>query len=203
MGKVNRLHNRVELFAKLFRALGIVLANTWPCTPAQHHSTAVHKAGPYMVIVGSIFKEDAPAIPPFSYLYLIYLWQKATNLVPITKSDSLLWCSAFFVQTASLEQTYANYGQLRNSFLGTNTLAAVYDPPPPYIRIFVYTQYVQYYVIAGRRSAQSWKRVKNLPNIWLWPARKCAVIPSNKLPRRKRKWNICVIINTGRTMRPH
>ena len=70
MGKVNRLHNRFELFANLFGALGIVLANT---RPAQHHSTAVHKAGPYMVIVGSILKEDAPAKPPFSYLYLIYL----------------------------------------------------------------------------------------------------------------------------------
>ena len=34
MGKVDRLRNRVEPFAALFWALGIVLANTWSCPSA-------------------------------------------------------------------------------------------------------------------------------------------------------------------------
>ena len=53
MCKVDRRRNRVEPFAALFWALGIVLANTLPsCPPAQHHYTTVHKACPYIVIVG-------------------------------------------------------------------------------------------------------------------------------------------------------
>ena len=31
-----------------------ILANTWPCPPARHHSAAEHKAFPYMVIDGLI-----------------------------------------------------------------------------------------------------------------------------------------------------
>ena len=74
MGKVDRLHNRVETFAALFGALDIVLANTESCPPAGHHSTAIQKACPYMVIVGSILKEDA--LPPalFLFRYVISLW---------------------------------------------------------------------------------------------------------------------------------
>ena len=44
MGKLDRLRNRVEPFAALFWALGIVFANTWPCLPVRYHSTAVHKS---------------------------------------------------------------------------------------------------------------------------------------------------------------
>ena len=65
MGKVDRLCIRVEPFAALFWALGNVLANTKHCPPARHHSTAVHNAGPYMVIVGSILNKDEPPPPPF------------------------------------------------------------------------------------------------------------------------------------------
>ena len=70
MGKVNRLRNRVEPFAALFWARGIVLyvrAITRPYLPARHHCTAVHKACPcpYMVIVGSILNEDTLAPPLF------------------------------------------------------------------------------------------------------------------------------------------
>ena len=39
MGKMYRLRYRVEPFAALFWALGIALAITWPCPPAQRHST--------------------------------------------------------------------------------------------------------------------------------------------------------------------
>ena len=66
MSKGDRLCNRVEPFATLFLALGIVLANTGPCLPASLH-TAVHKACPYMVIVGSILNEDVLP-PPFPIL---------------------------------------------------------------------------------------------------------------------------------------
>ena len=48
MGKLARLRNKVETFAVLFWAFGIVIANT-----------AVHKACPYMVMVGSNLTEDA------------------------------------------------------------------------------------------------------------------------------------------------
>ena len=39
MGVVDRLRNKVEPFAALFWALGIVLANNRPCPPSRHHST--------------------------------------------------------------------------------------------------------------------------------------------------------------------
>ena len=66
MGKVDRRPNKVEPFVTLFCALVIVLANTWPCPPVRHLSTALHKACPYMVIVGSILRVDA--LPPPLYL---------------------------------------------------------------------------------------------------------------------------------------
>ena len=57
-----------------------VLANTWPCPPAQHHCTVVHIACPYLVIVGSILSEDEKAPLPFLiYLqYIIYLLSSVT-----------------------------------------------------------------------------------------------------------------------------
>ena len=55
MGKVAGLRNKVEPFAALFWGLTIVFSG-----PARHHSTVEHKAGPHMVIVGSM----APP-PPF------------------------------------------------------------------------------------------------------------------------------------------
>ena len=61
-------------------ALCTVLANTWPCQPARHHSTTGHKACPYMDMlplrwlrVGSILNEDELAPPPRSYLGMLYL----------------------------------------------------------------------------------------------------------------------------------
>ena len=62
---MNRLRNRVEPFAALVLVSRqcTVLANTRHCTPAQHPSTAVHKACPCRVIIGSILSEDAPATP--------------------------------------------------------------------------------------------------------------------------------------------
>ena len=57
MGKADRLRNRVEPFTVLFLVLGIVLTNTLASLP--DHCNAVHKACPYMVIVGKIVNEDA------------------------------------------------------------------------------------------------------------------------------------------------
>ena len=62
---------RVEPLAVLFWALGILLSNTYPCPPAQHHSTAEHKACPYMVIVGSILNKGS--LPPPLFLSRYYL----------------------------------------------------------------------------------------------------------------------------------
>ena len=71
MGKVD--HNIVEPFAALFGALGIVQYLPTP-DPVCHHSTDVHKACPYMVIVVSILNEDAPPPPPFSYLGILFIY---------------------------------------------------------------------------------------------------------------------------------
>ena len=71
MGKVDHLRKRVEPFAVLYWALGIVLANTRPYPPS--HPTAVHKACPFMVIVGSILNKDAWAPPHFLYLGIYFL----------------------------------------------------------------------------------------------------------------------------------
>ena len=101
MGKVDRLH-RVEPFAALLWALGIVLANTWPCSPARLHSTAVHKSCPSMVIVVSILHEDGfPFLFPYlgilfifgngnetEYTY-IHLWFLRSSQKPDICRDSL------------------------------------------------------------------------------------------------------------------
>ena len=68
MGKVDRLRNRVDIFAVLFWALGIICTCqhlTLPAGPAS-----LHKVCPYMVIVGSILKEDA--VP--SYLGMLFIY---------------------------------------------------------------------------------------------------------------------------------
>ena len=55
---------------------------TWPCPPARHHFTAVHKACPNMVIVGSILNEEAlPPSPLFisTSRYLCYLFISAVS----------------------------------------------------------------------------------------------------------------------------
>ena len=91
MGKGDRLRNRVEPFAALFLALGIVLylANALPCSLAWHHSTAVHKACPYISVAepklfnfgsssasGShFFRILAPAPAPALYCHL-KKWKK-------------------------------------------------------------------------------------------------------------------------------
>ena len=81
IGKVNRLR-RSWIFC--CPVLGFrhctVLANTWPCPPAQHHCTVVHIACPYLVIVSSILSEDEKAPLPFLiYLqYIIYLLSSVT-----------------------------------------------------------------------------------------------------------------------------
>ena len=78
MLKVDRLHNKVEPFAALFWALGIVYLAP---DPARRHSTAVHKACPSMVMlpvqwwwrVGLILKEDSCPLP-LSYLDMLFIY---------------------------------------------------------------------------------------------------------------------------------
>ena len=65
--------NRVDPFAALCWALGIVLANTWPCPLDRHNSTAEQAAWPYKVLLGLILNEDALPPPPFLSRYVIYL----------------------------------------------------------------------------------------------------------------------------------
>ena len=73
MGKVDILYNRVKSFAALFWTLGIVLANTWPCPPARHHSTAAHKALTYFNSwLSSQWRCVAPC-PLFLSWFIIYL----------------------------------------------------------------------------------------------------------------------------------
>ena len=56
MGTVDRLRKRVEPFV------------------AWYHSTAVNKACPYMVIVGSFLNQDMLLPPPFSYLGMSFIY---------------------------------------------------------------------------------------------------------------------------------
>ena len=73
---------RVEPFAALFWALGILLANNWPARPpAWHCSTAVQSAFPNMVNANCTAEERRfnshrrrVALPPYSYLGMINLW---------------------------------------------------------------------------------------------------------------------------------
>ena len=55
------------------------LAALYSPTPdlARHHSTAVHKAYPYMVIVGLILNEDVLPLPLFSYLDILFIYVPA------------------------------------------------------------------------------------------------------------------------------
>ena len=69
MGKVDRLRNRMNLLLPCFGLWALYLPTPDPAR--RHHSTAVHKACPYMVIVGSIQNEDA--LPPFLSRSIIYL----------------------------------------------------------------------------------------------------------------------------------
>ena len=83
MGKVDRLHNRVERFAALLWVMGIV-----QCTPDRARRASItplpytnYKACPFMVLVGSILNQDALAPPPlFLSRYVIYLCFKGSRL---------------------------------------------------------------------------------------------------------------------------
>ena len=94
---------RVEPFAALFWALGVVvLANTWPCPPARHHSIAVHKACPYMVIIGSILKENALPPSPFLSIY-VYNLSMIPGYYTCSKAEQLeLFCLAAGSHAASI-----------------------------------------------------------------------------------------------------
>ena len=84
MGKVDRLRNRLKPFAALFWALGIGLANTWPC-PRQPGITPqpYTKACPYFVIDGSILNDDTLPPPPLlSYLGMLFIYAQNCKTGP-------------------------------------------------------------------------------------------------------------------------
>ena len=81
MGKVNRLHNTVELNC-LLPSFGPLALYTQPCPPARHQS--MHPSTQsmfllYMVIGYSwkILSEDA--LPPLSYLGILYIYDCITK----------------------------------------------------------------------------------------------------------------------------
>ena len=80
MGKVDRLRNKVDHFAALFWALGIVLANPGPWPPGRHHSTAVHKAFPYMVNGHGWFHSQRRPLP-FSFLGMLFTYIKKIIII--------------------------------------------------------------------------------------------------------------------------
>ena len=96
--KVDRLRNGVEPFAALFWPLGIVLANTGPCPPAWRHSTAVHKASPYLFLPLVQFSTKMRCPPcPISYLGMLFLSMSAgilsTNVI-VTSEGQVTWLSS-------------------------------------------------------------------------------------------------------------
>ena len=102
---MDRLRNKVEPFAALFWALGIVLD---PCPPARHHSAAVHKACTYMVIIGSILYVDVSYMSVYDDTYtvsrnIIYLQY---DYHPESKF-SVLWHLEFTIKTFSFDDTPA------------------------------------------------------------------------------------------------
>ena len=64
VNKILKISNGIEPFATLFWALVKSTSQQLTLHAGPDHSTAAHKACPYMVTVGSILYEDAPAIPP-------------------------------------------------------------------------------------------------------------------------------------------
>ena len=67
-----------------------VLANTWLCLKAHHHSTTVHKTCPN-ILVGSILNEDASP-PPFlsRYVFCIYaLISPLSTLYPLSALSNI------------------------------------------------------------------------------------------------------------------
>ena len=71
MGNVDRLRSRVEPF--ICPVLGAWHFFSQLCPPARHHSTALNKACPYMVIAGSILNDDTLALL-FSYLGMLFIY---------------------------------------------------------------------------------------------------------------------------------
>ena len=96
MGKVDRLHNRVELLAALFLALGIVLANS--PNPARRPSippppdTIMSLYGD----IGSILNEDVLPPPLFLSKNIIYLWPSTTNIITKSKLNTMQFCPVFW-----------------------------------------------------------------------------------------------------------
>ena len=90
-----------------------VLANTWPCPPAWHRSTAVQSAFPYMVMLTvrvrrwrfcSTLTDDTCLPPPFSYLGMITVIYDI-RLLPVISTASVFGSRlAFYTLKNSLNR---------------------------------------------------------------------------------------------------
>ena len=120
MDKVDHLSNRVEptvCMLPCFWALSIVLANTWSCPPARHHSTAIQKACPCMVRVGSILNEDAPAPSPFFYISMLFNYDHTVVYISALLSLIFWKCDNWYHILLANKITLPNYVLLLKYFL--------------------------------------------------------------------------------------
>ena len=108
MVKVDRLCNRVEPFAALFSAFGIVLATTWPCLPARNHFMSFY--GHWSQLVNFSVKTRWP--PPICLSrYAIYLWLyhifRATKILNSVASPVSVATISPVSTTAPVATTYS------------------------------------------------------------------------------------------------
>ena len=109
MGKLTRRRNRVEPFVALFWALDIVQYLKTPDPARRHHSTAVHKACPHMVKVGSILNKDALPPPTFP-LGMLFIYAERTQWMLFT-----LYCCCW-LEEAHLHNPQYSHNQLACKF---------------------------------------------------------------------------------------
>ena len=74
MGKVDRLHNKVEPFGALFWVLGIVLYLRTPDPARRPGITPPPYRQHYHIKAGLVQKRRHVAPPPFLSRFVIYLW---------------------------------------------------------------------------------------------------------------------------------
>ena len=58
-----------------------ILANTWPCPPARHHSAAEHKAYPYLVIFGTVHNSQRRRVAPPFLFFIFAMRYGASSLI--------------------------------------------------------------------------------------------------------------------------
>ena len=83
MDKVDCLRDRVEPFAVLFWAPSNVYLPIPDC--ARQPDITLHKACPYMVIVGSFLNEDA--VTALSYLGMLFIYAADLSYLTFIRND--------------------------------------------------------------------------------------------------------------------